>query len=75
MILVGTSAVILAFLFKRMVFLLRWGAFLAFLMWVFGAIAFASSGQAITAFVVALPWILFYAYVYLASFFREETGI
>lgn len=72
---VSTTATVVGLIWIRRVFLLKWGAFISFLMWVMGAIAFTTSGQIITAVIVALPWLLFYAYVYLASFFRDETGI
>lgn len=71
----GTSATILGLIWARFRLLLRWGAFLSFAMWIFGGLAFILAGQAVTTFIVVLPWLLFYAYVYLASFFRDETGI
>lgn len=72
---IGTTATVIGLAFVKRVFLLKYGAFLSFLMWIFGGIAFATTGQMITAIIVALPWLIFYAYVYLASFFRDETGI
>ena len=47
------------------------GAMLAFCMWVFGSISFCLTGQATTFLVITLPYLLFFAYVYLASFFRR----
>lgn len=72
---IGSTATVIGLIVKRAWLLLRWGAFLSFLMWIFGGLAFILSGQAITTFVVVLPWLLFYMYVYLASHFRDETGI
>jgi len=75
LITVSTSATIVGLIWMKRVFLLRYGAFVSFIMWILGGIAFATSGQVITAVIVAAPWLLFYAYVYLASFFRDQTGI
>lgn len=47
------------------------GAFLAFCMWVFGSISFCLTGQVATFLVITLPYLLFFGYVYLASFFRR----
>lgn len=71
----STTATVVGLIWIRRVFLLKYGAFVSFMMWILGGFAFATSGQLITAIIVATPWALFYAYVYLASFFREETGI
>lgn len=71
----STNATIIGLLFTKRVAFLKYGAFASFLLWIFGALAFIASGQALTAAVVATPWTLFYAYAYLASHFRDETGI
>lgn len=47
------------------------GAMLAFCMWVFGSISFCLTGQIPTFLVVTLPYLLFFAYIYLAAFFRR----
>ena len=75
LLLLGTNATVFGMLFQRAHKALVYGSFLSFAMWIFGAIAFIASGQALTAGVVVLPWLIFYAYIYLASFFRDETGI
>jgi hypothetical protein len=72
---IGDTAVVIGLVRKRADHLLRWGSFLSFAMWIFGGLAFVLSGQAATTFIVVIPWLLFYAYTYLASFFRDETGI
>jgi len=72
---IGATSVIIGLIARRATLFLRWGAFLSFILWVFGAMSFVISGQAITSFVVVGPWLVFYAYVYLASFFRDATGI
>lgn len=72
---IGSTATIVGLMVRKATLFLRWGAFLSFLMWIFGGVSFAVTGQAITAAVVVAPWLIFYAYVYLASFFRDATGI
>lgn len=47
------------------------GAMLTFCMWVFGSISFCLTGQIPTFLVVTLPYLLFFAYIYLAAFFRK----
>jgi hypothetical protein len=47
------------------------GAMLAFCMWVFGSISFSLTGQFATFLVVTLPYLIFFAYIYLAAFFRK----
>lgn len=71
----GSTSAIVGMIWKSRTFWLRWGAFLAFAMLVFGGIAFVLAGQTVTTIIVVVPWLLFYAYIYLASFFRNETGI
>lgn len=71
----GATMTVAGMIWKRLCFWLRWGSFLSFSMWIFGGLAFILAGQAITTFVVVIPWLIFYAYIYLASFFRDETGI
>jgi hypothetical protein len=72
---VSTTATIIGLIFAKRIWLLRSGAFFSFTLWIFGALAFALAGQAITSVIVVIPWLLFYAYVYLASFFRQQTGL
>lgn len=43
----------------------KWGAFLSFIMWVFGGIAFLIEHQGLTAVVVILPYLIEYAYLYV----------
>jgi len=71
----STNTTIVGLIFTKRVFLLKYGSFASFLLWIFGALAFIVSGQALTAALVASPWMLFYAYAYLASHYRDETGI
>jgi hypothetical protein len=72
---IATTMTVLGLMFTKAPVLLRWGSFASFLAWLMGGFAFATSGQAITAVIVALPWIIFYIYAHLASYFRDETGI
>jgi hypothetical protein len=72
---VANTLVIVSFLYVKAERLMRYSSFVSAMMWVLGGIAFATSGQKLTAVVVALPWFAFYGYVYLASYFRERTGI
>lgn len=72
---IASTATIIGLIVKRATFFLRWGAFFSFILWVFGCISFAITGNIITSVVVVAPWLIFYAYVYLASFFRDTTGI
>lgn len=75
LIFLATTATVVGLVWVRRINFLRYGAFGSFVLWIFGGVAFIASGQALTAGVVILPWLIFYAYIYLASFFRDETGI
>jgi hypothetical protein len=72
---IASTSTLAGMIWIKHVLLLRYGAFVSFLMWVLGGMAFVLSNAVALAAVMALPWALFYAYVYLASFFREQTGI
>jgi hypothetical protein len=75
LLVVATTATVIGLIWQRRERFLRYGAFVSFLMWVLGGIAFVLSGEVISLVIIALPWLLFYAYVYLASHFRDQTGI
>lgn len=75
LLLLGTNATVYGMVRRKANRALEWGSFLSFIMWVFGGVAFLGSGQAVTFFVVVCPWLIFYAYIYLASHFRDETGL
>lgn len=47
------------------------GSMMAFCMWVFASISFCLTGQIPTFLVIILPYLLFFAYMYLAAFFRR----
>lgn len=48
----------------------RTGAMLNFCMWIFGTIAFAGAGG-VNVIIFSLPVLIYYAYLYLASFLRN----
>lgn len=74
-LIVTTTATVIGMFIKKRTAFLKYGAFGSFCAWIFGGMGFVESGQTLTAVVVVAPWMLFYAYVYLASLFRDETGL
>src|SRR5688500_1887357 len=46
-------------------FLMRTGSMACFVMWVFGAVSFLLTGGAVSAIVIALPYLLFFMYIFL----------
>ena len=71
----GTTATIYGMMRYKALPWLKFGSFLSFIMWIFGGVAFWASGSALTFWVVVLPWMIFYAYTYLAAHFRDEIGL
>ena len=53
--------------------LVRLGAFVSFLMWIFGALTFYASGGIGNIIIFAGPMLVYWAYKYLASYVREFT--
>lgn len=50
---------------------LRVGAFLSFLLWIFGTIAFYITGAAFSIVLISAPMLIFWTYKYLATYVRE----
>lgn len=71
----STTATVVGLLWIERVIILRYGAFVSFCMWTLAGISFVIQGELISLVVFGLPFMLFYAYVYLASFFRDKAGI
>lgn len=67
---VGNLLVLLGILVKSRL-TVQVGSMLAFCMWVFGSISFCLTGQFTTFLVITLPYLIFFAYIYLAAFFRK----
>lgn len=67
---VGNLLVLMGILIKSR-FSVQVGSMLAFCMWVFGSISFCLTGQFTTFLVITLPYLIFFAYIYLAAFFRK----
>jgi hypothetical protein len=52
-----------------------YGSFIAFCLWVFGAIAFLLSGNAINVIILILPLMVFNAFLFLGALLREESQL
>ena len=71
---IGALGIIVGMSTKK-VWALRAGAMVSFLGWLWGSLVFALNGQSITVVVVTLPWLAFYVYLYIASYFRTTIGL
>lgn len=52
-----------------------YGSFFAFCLWVFGAIAFLLSGNAVSVILLILPFMIFNAFLFLGALLREESQL
>lgn len=52
---------------RRMV---QWSAMVSFMLWIFGSIALVQSHATVLLVAFAVPYLIFYAYIYLAAEFR-----
>jgi hypothetical protein len=51
----------------------KWGSFVAFLLWVFGLLTFIFIGNAVTVILLILPIMIFNAYLFLGVTLRENN--
>ena len=67
-----TKFVGMAFGLDRVV---HWGAFAAFVLWIFGCAAFVAVGNTATVVLIAAPLVLFNIYLFLATSFRDRIQV
>ena len=67
-----TKLVGMAFGLDRVV---HWGAFTAFVLWIFGLTAFIAIGNTATVVLIAAPLVLFNIYLFLATSFRDRIQV
>lgn len=48
-------------------------AFTSFVLWVFGALAFVLLGSVATLVILIIPFLLFFAYIFVATFVRDNN--
>ena len=73
-LLTAGSILVIIGLKKQKLRLLKWGAALAFAMWIFAGVSFGVTLNVVTLLVVVIPDLIYFGYVFLAAALRHADG-